>query len=283
MKKDCASVRKSLRKYLRGHLFKYEQVRIARHLNVCPLCRSEFQTLQKMADTKQLLRDITPPEGIGPRMKASAAGLARLKVLIYRPLWVILLLGAFTILYVNLLAPHRDVEIENIEKSLPAAAPLASAPVVTSQQTAASPVPVTVPAAAQAPAPDPLVISLIARDEGAVSQMNEIMRGHGELRKARFSDTVREVSGSLTEKELRTLIDRMGQAGKVNYNSRKLRSFPAAEAVPFVIKMKRAQKIAEPTSLPGAAPADAAPSETAANAGSSDHEENKPEQARPGQ
>jgi predicted anti-sigma-YlaC factor YlaD len=167
MKKDCASVRQSLHKYLRGHMFKYEQVRIARHLNACPFCRSEFQAIKKMADTKQLLKDITPPESVSQRMKAGAAGLAGLKVLIYRPLWVVLLLGVATILYVNLFAPQRDVEIENIEKTLPAAMPVASGPSGTAPEAAASPVTASSPvqeAAASAPAPaapSPLVITLV--------------------------------------------------------------------------------------------------------------------------
>ena len=62
------------------------------------------------------------------RMKARRAGLKGLKVLIYRPLWMVLLLGGFTLLYVNLVAPRHDVEIENIEKTSPPPAPVGSAP-----------------------------------------------------------------------------------------------------------------------------------------------------------
>jgi predicted anti-sigma-YlaC factor YlaD len=38
MKKDCAYTRKSLRKYLHGHLFKPEQIRVERHLRSCVMC-----------------------------------------------------------------------------------------------------------------------------------------------------------------------------------------------------------------------------------------------------
>ena len=77
MKKDCTYTRKSLQKYLRGHLFKYEQIKIARHLNACPICRSEFQALKKVADTKRLLQDITPPEGVVQQLRAGAGALGQ--------------------------------------------------------------------------------------------------------------------------------------------------------------------------------------------------------------
>lgn len=253
MKKDCAYIRKSLRKYLRGHLFKYEQVRIARHLNACPVCRSEFQALKKVADTKQLLKDITPPETLGQRVRVGVSGLSRLKLLLYRPLWVIAIIGAGALLYMNIIAPrHRDLEIENIEKSLPPAAPVASAPTL-SAVLASAPVPtaqqprVTEPArpAAATPPADPLLITITPAGENSVRRINEVMRGHGELRKMKFSDTVREISGSLTQKELLTFFARIEDAGRVSYSRKRFESFPSAEPVPFVIKMKPAPKPAE--------------------------------------
>lgn len=238
MSKDCASTRKGLRKYLRGHLFKYEQVRIARHLNACPVCRSEFQALQKVADTRQLLRDITPPEGVKQRLKAGAAGLSKLKVLIYRPLWIILLVGGVTLLYVNLVAPRHDVEIENIEKSLPPALPLVSAPAATSRvAAAASAEAVTAPPPAT-PAPEPLLVAVVPRDERSVARINEIMRGHGQLKKMKFSESVREVAGSLNEKELATFFERMEQTASVSYSKKKLQAFSGKDVIPFIIKLK---------------------------------------------
>ncbi len=144
MKKDCAYTRKSLRKYLRGHLFKYEQVKIARHLNACPVCRSEFQALKKVADTKQLLRDITPPQGLA-RMKEGVTLLAKLRLLVYRPLWLLGIVGFGVLIYLNLIAPGRhDLEIENLEKSVPVTAPAGTEP-------PAAPAPATAAAVATQP------------------------------------------------------------------------------------------------------------------------------------
>ena len=46
------------------------------------------------------------------------------------------------------------------------------------------------------------------------------MKGHARLRKLRFSDTVREVSGSLTAGELHTFFSRIEQAGRVSYSKK---------------------------------------------------------------
>ena len=88
MKKDCAYTRKSLRKYLHGHLFKPEQIRVERHLRSCVMCYTEYQALKQAAETKQYLKDITPPEGIVQRVQAGVSGLAKLKKILYRPLWL---------------------------------------------------------------------------------------------------------------------------------------------------------------------------------------------------
>lgn len=259
MKKDCTYTRKSLQKYLRGHLFKYEQIRIARHLNVCPICRSEFQALKKVADTKRLLKDITPPEGVVQQLKAGAGALRRLKLLIYRPLWLLLIAAVATLVYINVFAPQRDIEIENIEKSLPPAAPVASALTATSsaeqqaapvQQTAAQkPAPKPLEAV---PAPEPLLITITPTDEDAVRRINEVMHGHAQLKKLRFSDSVREVSGSLMTDELLTFFSRIDQAGNIRYSRKRLQSFPAAQPVAFTIKMKPVPK---PESAVSPAPA----------------------------
>ncbi len=250
MKKDCASTRKSLRKYLRGHVFKYEQVRIARHLSVCPLCRSEFQALQKVADTRQLLKDITPPDGIRQHMKAKAAGLERLKVFLYRPLWMVLLAVGITLIYVNVVAPRRDAEIENIEKTIPASVPVASSPTVTPETAP--------PPAAKAPQPaapqESLAITIAAPDEQAVADINAAMRGHRELRKLKFSDTVRELSGSLTGRELQTFFDRIGQSAKVSYSKKRMASYPGGESIPFILKLKPLPKTADRPIIPVSAP-----------------------------
>lgn len=272
MKKDCAYIRKSLRKYLRGHLFKYEQVRIARHLNACPVCRSEFQALRKVVDTKQLIRDITPPEDFGQRIKNGFFGLRKLKLLLYRPLWVMAIIGAGTLIYINIIAPsQRDIEIENIEKSLPPSATMASAPTMTPArgralsapvaQTAAEPA--VSPSVLSAPAADLLVITITPENnKAAVQQINDVMQGQGQLGKTRFSRTVREVSGSLSAQELLAFFKQIEGSGKVSYSRKRFESFSTAQPIPFVMKMNWAPKMAEQPSSPG--PAVSPPAETAA-------------------
>ncbi len=264
MKKECANTRKSLRKYLRGHLFKFEQVRIARHLNACPLCRSEFQALKKVADTKQLLRDITPPEGLA-RMKAGFFVLAKLRLLLYRPLWLAGIIGAAVLVYINVISANRhDVEIENLEKSVPPSAVVASAPTVTPATTAAAPhaaatQPTGTRTAAQAPAVEPLVITISPRNRAAIRQINEAMRGHAQLRKMKFSDAVSEISGDLTAKELSAFFTRIEEAGKVSYSRKRFESFPAAEPIPFIVKMKPVPVEEQAAVIPKPAGASAVP------------------------
>lgn len=254
MKKDCGYTRKLLRKYLRGHLFKYEQIRIARHLSACPLCRSELQALRKVADTKQLLRDITPPQGLA-RMKEGVKLLARLRLLVYRPLWLIAIIGFAVLVYVNVIAPGRhDVEIENLEKSVPlttaevdgqTAAPAAGAAVLTRQTSSTS---------KPAPRFDPLLITVSVQDQQESREfINEVMRGHAQLAKISFSDAVRQVSGSLTAEELLVFLDRIRKTGKVTYSRKRFQSFPAAQPIPFILKTKPAPKIAEQQVSPASA------------------------------
>jgi hypothetical protein len=251
MKKDCAYTRKSLQKYLRGHLFKFEQIRIARHLNACPVCRSEFQALKKVADTKQLIQDITPPEGVVQHLKAGAAGLAKLRLLIYRPLWLLVIIGVATLVYINILAPHRDIEIENIEKTLPPAPTTTPAPGSSAtlsapvQEAAARPEPKTQPAA---PAREPLMITIAPRSAKDVRLINDVLHAHGQLQKMRFTESVHEISGNLPAGDLVTFFNRIKQAGKVSYSRKRLESFPAAEPVHFIMKMKRAPKTVEQAS-----------------------------------
>ena len=62
MKKDCAYTRKSLRKYLHGHLFKPEQFRVERHLRSCVMCHTEYQALKQAAETKEYLKRNNPKD-----------------------------------------------------------------------------------------------------------------------------------------------------------------------------------------------------------------------------
>ncbi len=280
MKKECAHTRKALRKYLHGHLFTPEQIRIERHLRACVVCYSEYQALKRVDETRRYLKDITPPEGVVQRVKAGVSGLVKLKKLLYRPLWVAAIIGVVALAYIYVIAPrHRDLEIENLEKSLPAAA----APSVSSSSQpttttiaapTAQPAPVQQPIAPQpAPRPalaaavDPLSITITPDDEAAaIRRLNEVMRGHGSLRKLKFSDTVREISGSLTAKELLTFFNRIEPVGKVSYSRKRFESFPSTQPISFVLKLKSASPRPKAAALP-ASPAPAAeqkPAESAA-------------------
>jgi hypothetical protein len=279
-KKDCAYTRKSLRKYLRGHLFKYEQVKIARHLNSCPVCRSEFLALKKVADTKQLLKDITPPENLAQRISAGVSGLAKLRLLLYRPLWMAAIIGIGTLLYINVIAPNqRDLEIENIEKSLPPAAPFVSAPVPTSGMTLALGVPDTEaplktvsksaetqplqPSTPQPAAAASLLVTVTPQDDNeAVQSINAIMRGHPQLGGLTFSDTVREVSARLTPQELLIFFNRIMPVARVSYSRKLFSSLPQTEPVPFVMKLKPAPREQKPAAAPAAALPVSAPTQS---------------------
>jgi hypothetical protein len=246
MKKECMHTRKSLAKYLSGHLFKLEQTRIERHLRSCVVCYSQYQALKRVDETRKYLKDITPPEGVVQRMKEGVSGLAKLKKVLYRPLWIagIIVVAALVIYYLR--TPRQlDVELDNIVKTVPSGtASAAGHPIV-----AAAP-PAAAPSAAPAPSParavEPLAILITTADDtAATSRINEVMRGHGRLREMRFSDTVRELSGSLTAKELLTFFNRIESAAKVSYSRKRLESFPAGQPVPFVMKLRVAPRTAE--------------------------------------
>jgi hypothetical protein len=198
----------------------------------------------------------------------------------YRPLWLILIIGLATVVYLNIFAPHRDIEIENIERSLPPAAPAASSPSGTPALASSSTVSAPVHEAAvpvepgkqteSAPALEPLVITITPASEQAVRQINELLRGHGQLRKMKFTDSVRELSGTLTARELLAFFNRIDEAGKVTYSRKRFESYPVAASIPFVMKMKPAPKPVEQTTRP--APPAAAPGTHAVSTPSSSAE-----------
>lgn len=275
MKKECAHTRKSLPKYLHGHLFMPEQIRVERHLRSCVMCQTEYQALKQAAEAKQYLKDITPPEGIVQRVRAGVSGLSKLKKILYRPLWLIGIIGVIVLaLYIYVVTPpRRDLEIENLQKSgssvsmpsstVPAAAPAQTvlpAPVTAQATTVRSP-------ASQpnqvAHTLKPLPVTITVKNERvAIERINEVMREHGELRQKKFSDTVREISGSLTSNELRTFFSRIASEGRISYSHRRLNAFPKTQPVPFVMNLKVAPQVAEKPSPPAqsvAPPAEATP------------------------
>jgi hypothetical protein len=245
-KQECERTRKALPNYLQGHLFAFQARRVERHLKSCPVCTSELQALRYAADTKQLLKDITPSEGMAARREAMLLFFGRLRLLLYRPHWILLTALAAGYLYFFVIVPSRhDPELENIERSLPAAvvsAPAASRSAL-SPALAAAPTPTPAPAV-KAPAPvpsvEPLAITITPDDQSSMRRINEVMKGHAKLRKLRFTDAVREVSGSLTPGELQTLFSRIEQAGKVSYSKKRFSALSTAEPVPFVLKLKDA-------------------------------------------
>lgn len=265
MKKDCAYTRKSLKKYLLGHLFKPQKIRIDRHLKSCAVCRSEFEALKQAEETRLYLKDITPAEGVVQRVLEELTGLGRLKKILYRPLWIAgIVLAAAAVSYYVITPRKLDVEIENIVKTAPSSsAPAAAAPSAAADGTAGvSAPPVVAPsdaprvAAEPARTVEPLTVTVTIEQENekaAIRRINEIMRRHGRLRKKKFSDEVREISGSLTAKELLDVVKRIEEVGKASYSGGRLDSFPSAQPTPFVMKLKAAPKIAEKSS-PSAQP-----------------------------
>ncbi len=252
MNKECEHTRKSLRKHLHGHLFMPEQIKIERHLKKCVVCRSEFQALKRVAETRRYIKDITPPEGMVQKVKAGVSGLSRLKKILYHPLWVVGIMAVVALAYFYVVTPHRhDSEFDGTgaqsgttTQPAPATLPLpgvaanatTKAPAAESKKTATAPVPVS-------PSIEPLLITISVDDEQtATRRINEVMQGHATLRGLRFSDTVKEISGSLIAKELLTFFSRIENAGKVHYSRTRLASFPAAAPVPFVMRLRTEQR-----------------------------------------
>jgi hypothetical protein len=248
MKKECERTRKELPDYLRGHVFRITRNRIDRHLQTCVVCRSEFEALKSMEETRQLLKYIDSPEGVAHRVKEGVSALVKLKKILYRPLWLAgIALVAAGVSYYAMQPRQLDLEIENIVKtapatttSVPAAGPKREAPVVT-KPVAGVQGPVTQAVSAQSVAP--LEVSITPSDEtSAIQRVNEVMSGHGKHRKMKFSDTERQLSGKLTAQELLTFFDRIGEVAKVRYDRKRFKSFTADQQVPFVLTLKAAPR-----------------------------------------
>jgi hypothetical protein len=246
MKTECEQTRKSFRKYLQGHLFKPEQHKIDRHLRKCAHCSSELQSLKRVAETRKYIKDITPPEGMVQKVRAGVSGLSRLRKLVYRPLWILALAAAGAAVYLYVLPSLlHDRDFDSIEAPVtPAVVQPAPTPPAAPQAAtqAARPEP-SKPRQSPPPSPavNPLTVTITAENErAAMNRINSVMQGHALLRTMQFSDTVKEISGSLTAKELLTFFNRIESVGKVSYSSSRLESFPTAQPVPFVIRLKAA-------------------------------------------
>jgi hypothetical protein len=202
-------------------------------------------------------------------MLTRASRLSGLTRLLYRPLWVALVLGSVGVLYLYVVTPLLyDPDLEKLDGG---PAPLTSVP---------SPTPTTLPSVT-APAPvaampafleavprnpaavtDPLLITITIEKEAekaAIRRLNDAMQEHAFLQSMRFSETVREISGNLTADELYTFFDRIRNAGKVAYKRSRLAS-GSGEMIPFVMRLQTpagakprlpAEAVDKPVDTPG--------------------------------
>ncbi len=251
MNKECEQTRKALPDYLRGHVFRTTRNRIKRHLEKCAHCKSEFDTLRHVEETRRLLKDVDPPQGVGHRVKEGIFALTKLKKILYRPLWfggiVLAVAGTY---YYAMLPRQLDIEIEKIVKS----APVATFPVppVLKKESLMTTMPAAsaqrnVTQAPPAPVVQPLAVSITPDNEtSAIQRINGIMGEHGQLKKMKFTETKRELSGKLTEAELLTLFDRLREVSRVRYDHKRFELFPAAQQIPFVLTLKAARTAAKP-------------------------------------
>jgi len=246
MKKDCERARSAFPRYLRGHVFWIERIRIERHLAGCVICRSEFEGLRRADETRRILKDVHLSEGLVQRAKDVVVALSRLKKVFYRPLWLAAIALAAAGVYHYIVTPRQlDLEIDKIVKSAPATtAAISPAEVETATSMAtATVVNAKVAEATSAPVAAPLIVNIIPDNENeAVRQINEVLKGHGQLREKKFSETVRVVSGSLTAGELEIFFDRIEPFARVNVNRKRLESMPSTQPIPFTLKLLAAPK-----------------------------------------
>jgi hypothetical protein len=273
MKKECERTRKMLPRYLHGHVFRSTRKRIEQHLGACVVCRSELDTLRRMDETRRMLQDISSPEGVTHRVKESFFAIAKLKKIIYRPLWLMVIAFAAAGTYYYAMMPRQlDLEIESIVRSAPdqhppvpaapAIEPKVETKMVSSITTSVHSTPALKPAAPAAV--EPLTVSITPVNEtSAIQRINEVMRGHGQLRKLKFGINDRVLSGTLTANELLTFFNRIEPVAKMNYNRKYFESFPSAQPIPFIMTLKSAPK-AEDKPSPAVSPAGTAEMKTPA-------------------
>jgi hypothetical protein len=251
MKKECERTRKVFPRYLRGHVFRTERIRIDRHLASCVICRSEFEGLKRADETRRILKDINMSEGVIPVVKNGVASLSGLKKILYRPLWLAAIVLAAAGIYHYAMTPRQlDLEIEKIVQTEPATTPAVQPEELKPKtemnvvSTPAASVPAPQPPSAP-PAP-PLVVNIIPDNEtAAVRRINEVMREQGHLRKVKFSETNREAAGTLSAGELQAFLDRIEAVARVKFNRKRLESFPNAQPIPFTLKLQAAPKTVE--------------------------------------
>lgn len=251
LKKNCEQTRKALPEYLCGHVFWITRIRIEQHLEHCVVCKSEFDSLRHAEETCLLLSDIDAPEGVVHRVRKGIASLAKLKKILYRPLWLAsIALAVAGISYYASQPRQLDLEIERIVQSSPVATSPAPSPARQPKAPVVTPpvakVPQPVPQPVSTPVVAPLAVSITPVNETtAIGQINEVMSGHEQLRKLKFSETNRVLSGDLTAQEIAVFFDRIGGVARVRYDRKRLASFPADGQIPFVLTLKAAPKTVE--------------------------------------
>ncbi|MDH4161481.1 MAG: hypothetical protein OEW15_02165 [Nitrospirota bacterium] len=243
MNTACEYTRSRLSRYQTGHLFKLQQSRIEQHLAECPVCRSEFDALNRIRETERFLVDLEGTGGVPGKVRSLASAGSRL---LFRPLWAALIVIAVLAAYRYVVDPIlHDPDLEKLDTGS-----VTLAPAVPQAAVQTAPTPTTSPAVQQArpeqmkepaPAADSLVVTISVEKEHekeSLKQINDAMKEHALLRTMRFSDKVREVAGNLTADELHTFFNRIQGAAKVLYKRSRLTSLAQGELVPVVIKLQ---------------------------------------------
>lgn len=251
MKKECDYTGRMLPRYLKGYLFLPQQKRVERHLAACAVCRSQFDALRRISETREFLQYLSPEVGIAGRVRTGASLLGRARRLFFRPLWLAAIVIAAVVVNVYVIMPFlHDPDLEKLDAG-PAVPPAAE--VKAEPATAPTPTP---PAQQQAAAPrtDPLVITITLvkeTEKAGIKMINDAMKEHALLNSLRFSEKVREISGSLTPDELMTFFNRIQGAGKITYRRSRLAA-ARGELFPFVMKL---QVVSAPPQTPADKPA----------------------------
>jgi outer membrane biosynthesis protein TonB len=103
------------------------------------------------------------------------------------------------------------------------------------------------------PVIDPLIVTITVEQEherARVRQINEAMKEHALLRTMQFTESAREISGSLTAHELTTFLNRIAGVGKIGYRGSRLASVSPGELLPFVVRIRTAAPPARPMEKP---------------------------------
>lgn len=265
MKSECAYSRPRMQRYLHGHLFVLQQRRIARHLASCPVCASEYDAVRRIDETQRLLRAVEAPEGMAALGYRGAALLAFGRRLLYRPLWLGLLLTLLAAFYVFGIVPFlHDPDLDRLDASIRSSAKGEDAVPQSAPAPKALPEPPRPGREAATPVSattDPLIVTITVPrelEQERIRQINDAMKEHAMLRTMQFDDKDREISGSLTAKELRTFFNRIAAAGRVSYRRKRLASVAESELLPFVVRLRTAAPAPQPSKTPPVQPVDKA-------------------------